>query len=456
MLTDNYSLTFREEFSDPDAPLAMEDGGQFSTTLAHWGGLRNFADNNEQQTYVDASFGGADAYDPFSVASGILTITAEETPAGLQDDVSTPYVSGVLETSGGSAADGDRTDTGFWQQYGYWEMRAELPEGQGLWPAFWLVGDVEVDIMEVLGDDPWTVHNSTHDFRSGTQVSTTNAAAVDDTSDGFHTYGLEWTADSLDFYYDGKVTTSLDGEAFKDLGPSFLVVNLAVGGNWGGNPDSTTEFPAEMKIDYIRAYEADPNGSPIVSGDTSGTGTDTGSGTDTGTSQTGTNSTTVIYDGGTAGADTQVGNAGDDWLAGAAGNDILAGNKGEDGLSGNAGDDRLRGGTADDVLYGDAGNDYLAGGTGNDVIYGGAGNDVMWGGAGSDTFSRDGNDGQDVIRDFSSGADHIRLVGVSEADVSWSAVESGGGTAMQVSLGDGNTILLQHVSELSQSDFIFA
>ncbi len=249
-----YRATFAAEFNDPTAPLFQSQGGAFSPYLAHWENLRSFADNNEQQTYVDPGF-GADPYNPFRVADGALTITANPTPDRLRDVVSTPYVSGVLETSGGPASAGPPAG-GFWQEYGYWEIRAQLPEGQGLWPAFWLVGRGEIDIMEALGRDTGTVYQSTHEFRTG--LHTSQPVALDfDYAAGFHTYGLLWTPDQLRFLVDGQETAALDGAAYRDFGPSFLVVNLAVGGNWGGMADGSTPFPAEMHIDYIRVYQSD-------------------------------------------------------------------------------------------------------------------------------------------------------------------------------------------------------
>jgi beta-glucanase (GH16 family) len=78
-----------------------------------------------------------------------------------------------------------------------------------------------------------------------------------DYSADFHTYGLLWTPDELRFLVDGHETVRLDGASYRDFGPSFMVVNLAIGGNWGGAPDGSTAFPAQMQIDYIRVYQSD-------------------------------------------------------------------------------------------------------------------------------------------------------------------------------------------------------
>jgi beta-glucanase (GH16 family) len=249
-----YRQTFAAEFNDPAAPLFLSEGGPFTPYLAHWGNLRSFSDNNEQQTYVDPSLGRT-PHNPFTVAGGHLTITARPTPDSLRDAVSTPYVSGALETSGGPASEGPHPN-GFWQHYGYWEMRAQLPAGQGLWPAFWLVGLGEIDIMEALGHDRTTVHHSTHDFRDN-QHTSSPATLPFDYAQGMHTYGLQWTPDALRFFVDGQQTLALDGAAFRDFGPSFMVINLAVGGNWPGMPDASTPLPANLVIDYVRVYQHD-------------------------------------------------------------------------------------------------------------------------------------------------------------------------------------------------------
>lgn len=248
-----YSLTWSQEFNDPAAPLFVSEGGPFQPLLSHWENLRRFAGNNEQQTYTDPSFGAA-PYNPFTVHDGMLTIRAIPTPVGLSGDVTTPYVSGCLETSGGPASTGPHPE-GFKQHYGYWEMRAKLPAGQGMWPAFWLVGAGEIDILEGIGAFPNVAVHSTHYF-SEPQIHTSKHIPLGfDTTQGFHTYGLQWTYNSLKWYIDGKMTHELDGTTYRTFGPSFLIVNLALGGNWGGNVQAWTNFPAEMHIDYIRVYQ---------------------------------------------------------------------------------------------------------------------------------------------------------------------------------------------------------
>jgi beta-glucanase (GH16 family) len=159
-----------------------------------------------------------------------------------------PYCSGVLTSR-----------TRFFQRYGYFEMRARLPHGRGLWPAFWLLPKgggwpPEIDVMEVLGHDPATLYASVHWKAQGNE-SITNKAHTADLSAGFHIYGLSWHPDLLRWYVDGMEVARTSTPPGLDK-PMYLLVNLAVGGkkSWPGAPDAGTVFPARMIVDYIRAY----------------------------------------------------------------------------------------------------------------------------------------------------------------------------------------------------------
>ena len=160
-------------------------------------------------------------------------------------------------------------------QYGRVEARMKLPETQGMWPAFWTLGNNitkvkwpacgELDIMEhVDGSNPlsegydWiqgTIHGT--DLDGGMQYHPSGFSAAD-----WHTYGMIWTKGKVQFYVDdpSKVyaTFTPDGQTGKwpfDDGPQFIILNLAVGGDWPGPPDATTLFPAQMQVDYVRLYK---------------------------------------------------------------------------------------------------------------------------------------------------------------------------------------------------------
>ncbi len=159
-------------------------------------------------------------------------------------------------------------------QYGRIEARMKLPEGQGMWPAFWLLGNNiatvnwpacgELDVMEHIdGSNPasegfdW-VQGSVHgtNMNGGIQYHSAGFSAT-----AWHTYGMIWSKGQIQYYVDdpSKVyatftpTTQTGAWPF-DVGPQFVILNLAVGGSWPGNPNSTTVFPAEIQVDYVRIY----------------------------------------------------------------------------------------------------------------------------------------------------------------------------------------------------------
>jgi hypothetical protein len=263
-----YVPTFASAFDKPSSPLMRVDGGPFSTRYEEWGGLRTLPGNKEEELYVDPGFvpakggtdqlGRADApagsprplgINPFAISNGALDISAIPTPRPLQELVDRPYLSGMIST-----------DRFFAQRYGYFEMRARLPGGRGIWPAFWMVAKtqeehLEIDIMESIGSDTAHVYQSTHLKASrGKGIHVKVRPEGFDYTTAAHSYGMEWTPDELVFYVDGIETTKTDGAPFRDAPPMYMIANLAVGGDWAGKPDSDTHFPAVMRIDHIRAY----------------------------------------------------------------------------------------------------------------------------------------------------------------------------------------------------------
>lgn len=162
-------------------------------------------------------------------------------------------------------------------QYGKVDCRAKLPAGKGTWPAIWMLPNSiknntedwplcgEIDIMEHVGKDPNTIHNSLHSFLynhiKNTQI--TYFQKVDAVSDQFHNYGIEWTPDYIQFLIDEKVVfrsnKGENGRETKNEGwpfdkSYFLILNLAIGGNWGGTIDPSI-FPSIFEIDYVRIYQ---------------------------------------------------------------------------------------------------------------------------------------------------------------------------------------------------------
>ena len=131
-------------------------------------------------------------------------------------------------------------------------MRARLPRGKGVWPAFWLLpADLawppEIDVMESVGD-PSKVYMTAH-----SKLAKDGGTEARVTPDAFHTYAVSWDARELVWFIDGREVKRLPTPP--DLNkPMYLIANVALGGDWAGLPDATTPFPAHYAIDFIRAY----------------------------------------------------------------------------------------------------------------------------------------------------------------------------------------------------------
>ncbi len=170
------------------------------------------------------------------------------------------YTSGRITTKGK-----------FEQAYGRFETRAQMPFGQGIWPAFWMLGadiDVvnwpqcgEIDILEYRGQEPTIIHGSLHGpgYSGGNPVTETFQYTNDRFDNGFHIFAVEWFEDRIDFYVDGnlyqRVTSDqTPGEWVYD-DPFFMILNVAVGGSFVGSPNGDTRFPQTMLVDYVRVYQ---------------------------------------------------------------------------------------------------------------------------------------------------------------------------------------------------------
>jgi len=157
--------------------------------------------------------------------------------------------------------------------YGRFEARIKIPRGQGVWPAFWMLGaniDAvgwprcgEIDIMENIGREPTLVHGTIHGpgYSGGKSKGGLCSLPNDSTfADDFHLYAVEWTTNQIRWYVDSQHYFSVTpaslppGTAWVFDQPYYLLLNLAVGGKWPGNPDATTVFPQSMIVDYVRVY----------------------------------------------------------------------------------------------------------------------------------------------------------------------------------------------------------
>ncbi|WP_223465580.1 glycoside hydrolase family 16 protein [Massilia soli] len=158
--------------------------------------------------------------------------------------------------------------------YGRYEARLKLPKGQGIWPAFWMLGsDIgstgwprsgEIDIMENIGKEPSTVHGTLHGpgYSGEHAYGKPSVLAGAKYADDFHVFAVEWEPSEIRWYRDGQLYHTARPALVKGdwvfEHPFFVLLNLAVGGYWPGYPDATTVLPQRMLVDYVRVYKRAP------------------------------------------------------------------------------------------------------------------------------------------------------------------------------------------------------
>jgi beta-glucanase (GH16 family) len=239
-----FKLVWNDEFNYTGLPDSSKWSYDTVGNAFGWG-------NNELQLYTVAREKNA------TVSDGTLKIRAVKEKVGGFN-----YTSARLITK----------EKGDWL-YGRFEINAKLPDGRGLWPAIWMLStdweyggwpeSGEIDIMENVGYDPYNIvasaHTSNYYFKIGTQKS--NTIAVNDNCDVFHTYALEWSENQINTFVDDSLyfTFSKESNDFKvwPFDKRFhLLLNLAVGGDWGGQKGvNDSIFPAAMEIDYVRVFQ---------------------------------------------------------------------------------------------------------------------------------------------------------------------------------------------------------
>jgi beta-glucanase (GH16 family) len=262
--------TFHDDFDEH--PLAHSrwtphySGGAAWPEARYWGGngsdlKRQTKYNGEQQIYVDPRYAGRAltplGLDPFEVHDGVLSIVARRTPPDLKSVLfDNEYVSGLLTTQGWFA-----------QKYGYFEIRAKLPIGTGVWPAFWMLADdggwpPEIDVLEGRGQRPGDLVMTTH-WRvpaTGRIQSCGFDFLLPDAADSFHDYGVLWQRDRIIYFIDRKPVSDIKVPVgFDD--PMYMIVNLAMGSKYFGGVgvvDGESPIMVTFEIDRISAYQIDP------------------------------------------------------------------------------------------------------------------------------------------------------------------------------------------------------
>lgn len=242
-----WKLVWSDEFNGVDGSPPDLAKWDFATGGNGWG-------NKELETYTSR-------LENVQQRGGNLVITAiRERYTGL-DGMTRPYTSARLTTKGQFA-----------QAYGRFEARMKLPLGKGIWPAFWMLGanndEVrwpacgEIDMMENIGE-PGRIYSTLHGpgYSGAKGISEPyNLPVGEGVNTGFHVYAVEWEPERIRFYLDDRLIVE---RTPKDLPPEtkwvydhpfFLILNVAVGGEWPGSPDETTMFPQSMLVDYVRVY----------------------------------------------------------------------------------------------------------------------------------------------------------------------------------------------------------
>ncbi|HPE85946.1 MAG TPA: glycoside hydrolase family 16 protein [Bacteroidales bacterium] len=234
----DWELTWQDEFDIDGAPdptkWACELGG------GGWG-------NAELQRYTDES-------DNIRIEEGVLKITAQR--------------NGNMFTSARLISKGL-----FEQTYGRFEARIRLPYGPGIWPAFWLLGnDIdaagwpqcgEIDIMEFRGQQPNIVHGSLHGpgYSGGSPITKSYGFENDRLDKDYHIFAIEWGEDFIHYYVDDRIYQEITFDEVEAEGdwvfdhPFYILLNLAVGGNYVGFPTDSTPFPQTMFVDWVRVYK---------------------------------------------------------------------------------------------------------------------------------------------------------------------------------------------------------
>jgi hypothetical protein len=234
------SLKWSDEFNGPAI-----DNNNWSYDIGGggWG-------NSELEYYTNSS------KNSFITNGGFLVLEARQEAMGANN-----YTSARMVTLGKQQF-----------KYGRIDVRAILPKGPGLWPAIWMLGsDIsftpwpacgEIDMMELLGQQPYKIYGTMH-FADATgkhgQLGGNYIMASGDFSQKFHVFSIQWDSAKIEWYVDGikyftgNISDVTGNNPFDK--PFFFILNLAVGGNWPGNPDNTTIFPQRMIVDYVRVYQ---------------------------------------------------------------------------------------------------------------------------------------------------------------------------------------------------------
>jgi len=238
-------LIFSEDFDGPSLD-------RHKWTKCYWWG-NTIVTNNELEWYQP---------DNVIVEGGLLKLRAKQKRTRVEDgsgDITIyRYTSGVITT--GRSNSNTSSPAGFLFRYGYAEVRAKVPTGKGLWPAFWMLPEdhnskPEIDVMEIYGDETNIARLNFHFINDHGKVERYRTRwEGPDFSSGFHTFAVDWRRDAIVWYVDGVEWARYTDAAHIPRKPMYLLLNMAVGGNGAGSPNSATTFPSDYEVDYVRVW----------------------------------------------------------------------------------------------------------------------------------------------------------------------------------------------------------
>ena len=247
--TSGFTLVWSDEFSSANGSAPDSTKWTYDLGGGGWG-------NQELQSYTSRP-------QNVQIQKGNLVITALQENYTGTDGIARNYTSARL-----------KSQNLFAQAYGRFEARIKIARGQGIWPAFWMLGSDstqngwpkcgEIDIMENIGREPGIIHGSLHgtSFVAPTsdRTSTIFLPAGRNYADDFHVYAIEWEPGAVRFTLDSNNYATFTEDQWPSGGqwvfdhPFFILLNVAVGGSWPGSPDTSTQFPQQMLVDYVRVY----------------------------------------------------------------------------------------------------------------------------------------------------------------------------------------------------------
>jgi beta-glucanase (GH16 family) len=236
--TGNWKMIFNDEFNG-----AALDTAKWHTCFWWATDTCTIETNHELELYNR---------DDVLVNNGVLRLRAQKRNLLGWNGTTYTYTSGMVMTGGRKY----EKAPGFTFTYGFAEARVKVPAGSGLWPAFWMLpvdynSRPEIDIMEIIGSEP-NVQNMNYHYEGGDAGTEWKGASF---AGEWHVFAIDWSPTALVWYVDGVERWRFTNTAYISNEPQYLILNLAVGGDWPGSPKADTVFPSTFDVDYVRVWQ---------------------------------------------------------------------------------------------------------------------------------------------------------------------------------------------------------